>query len=80
MASQPPLADQKRLRFGKTLIADRSWTRAATVQEALSRTPLLPPGRIAYLEARVEMAIAREDRIGAKSELETLLKVAWITR
>lgn len=74
--TQPALAEQRLLRFAQTLIADRSWSRVATVLEALARAPLSASGRIAYLEARVEMEIARKNWIGAKSELEVLLKEA----
>lgn len=74
--SQPEIAEQKRLQFVRSLIAERSWTGASAVLQALAQTRLSPHGRVAYLEARVEMEIARKDWVGAKSELEALLKEA----
>lgn len=73
---QPELARQKLLRFARNLIASRSWSRASTVLEALSQASLSPAGRIAYLEARVELQLARKHWIEAKNELQTLLKEA----
>jgi len=74
--SQPELAGQKRLRFARSLIAARRWDLALTVLETLAQAPAASPRRIAYLEARVDLELARKNWIGAKSELQTLLKEA----
>jgi tetratricopeptide (TPR) repeat protein len=74
--SQPELAGQKRLRFARSLIAARNWSVASTVLETLSHAPQSSPRRIAYLEARVELELARKNWIEAKSEIQMLLKEA----
>lgn len=74
--SQPELARQKLLRFARNLIAARSWTRASAVLQVLSKAPQSSPARIAYLEAKVELELARKRWIDAKSELQALLKEA----
>jgi len=74
--SQPELARQRLLRLARTLIAARSWNGAATVLEALSQATHSSPARIAYLETKVELELARKHWIDAKRELQALLEEA----
>jgi len=74
--TQPELAGQRLLRLAQTLIAARSWNRAETVLEALAKAAQSSPARIAYLETKVELELARQHWIDAKRELQALLKEA----
>jgi tetratricopeptide (TPR) repeat protein len=75
-ASQPLLAEQRLLQFVRTLIAEKDWSDAALVLQALAQTPLSAPGRIASREARIELKIGRKEWAGAKEELELLTQEA----
>jgi tetratricopeptide (TPR) repeat protein len=75
-ASQPELVEKRLLQFAKTLGREQLWAAALTVLDALAQTPLTAQSRIACLESRAELEIARENPVEARRAFEALVAEA----
>ncbi|MBI2511059.1 MAG: tetratricopeptide repeat protein [Opitutae bacterium] len=74
--TQPELAERRLLQLAKTLSSERLWAEALIVLETLAKKPLTPQSRIAYLESRAELELARKNSLEAKRAFEALLAEA----
>lgn len=75
-ATQPELAERRLLQFAKNLSSQRLWDAALTVLDALGQTHVTPQGRVARLETRAELELARNNPVEAKRAFEALIAEA----
>jgi tetratricopeptide (TPR) repeat protein len=75
-ATQPELAERRLLLLVKSLSGERLWDRAIAVLDALAQSPETPQSRVARLETRAELELARSNPLEAKRAFEALIAEA----
>lgn len=75
-ATQPELAERRLLQFTKNLCSQRLWDAALAVLDALATTRMTPQSRVAVLETRAELELARRNPLEAKRAFEALIAEA----
>lgn len=75
-APQPELVERRLLQLAKNLTSLGRWDAAITVLDALAQSQVTPQGRIAVLETRAELELARRNSPEARRAFEALIAEA----